>query len=54
METLETEDNEKEETLMISQIVISIQNDMIGILDKAQMKQLSEVLTKHLSPLEPQ
>ena len=53
METLETEDNEKEETLMISQIVISIQNDMIGILDKAQMKQLSEVLTKHLSPLEP-
>ena len=38
---------------MISQIVISIQNDMIGILDKAQMKQLSEVLTKHLSPLEP-
>ena len=53
METLETEDNEKEETLMISQIITSIQNDMIGVLDNAQMKQLSEVLAKHLSPLEP-
>ena len=48
----ETEDNEKEETTMINQVITSIQNDLLGILDVDQMKLLSEVLTKHLLLLE--
>ncbi len=46
-----TEDNEKE-TIMIKQAIANIQNDLIGILDANQMKLLSEVLAKHLLPLE--
>lgn len=46
-----TEDNEKE-TIMINQAIANIQNDLIGILDANQMKLLSEVLAKHLLPLE--
>ena len=37
---------------MINQVIASIQNDLLGILDVDQMKLLSEVLTKHLLPLE--
>lgn len=36
---------------MIDQLIVSIQNDMIGILDTKQMKALSEVLDKYLRPL---
>lgn len=42
-----------EETIMIDQIIVNIQNDLRDILDENQILQLSEVLTKHLSPLEP-
>ena len=52
MGTPETEDNEKEETTMINQVITNIQNDLLGILDENQMKLLSEVLTKHLLPLQ--
>lgn len=38
---------------MIDQVIVNIQNELLGILDKNQMMQLSKVLTKHLSPLEP-
>lgn len=37
---------------MISQVISNIQQDLAGILDENQMKILSEVLSKHLSPLE--
>ena len=47
MRTPETEDNEKEETTMINQVITNIQNDLLGILDENQMKLLSEVLAKH-------
>ena len=52
MGTPETEDNEKEETTMINQVITNIQNDLLGILDENQMKLLSEVLAKHLLPLQ--
>ena len=41
MRTPETEDNEKEETTMINQVITNIQNDLLGILDENQMKLLS-------------
>ena len=37
---------------MINQVITNIQNDLLGILDKGQMKLLSEVLAKHLLPLQ--
>ena len=37
---------------MINQVITNIQNDLLGILDENQMKLLSEVLTKHLLPLQ--
>lgn len=37
---------------MINQVITNIQNDLLGILDKNQMKLLSEVLAKHLLPVE--
>jgi len=37
---------------MIIQVIKKIQNDLFGILDENQMKQLSAVLEKHLLPLE--
>lgn len=52
MGTPETEDNEKEETAMINQIITNIQNDLLGILDENQMKLLSEIPAKHLLPLQ--
>ncbi len=44
--------NEKEETIMISQVITKIQNDLSRILDENQMKCLLEVLQKHLSQFE--
>ena len=37
---------------MINQVITNIQNDLLGILDENQMKLLSEVLAKHLLPLQ--
>ena len=37
---------------MINQVITNIQNDLLGILDENQMKLLSDVLAKHLLPLE--
>ena len=37
---------------MINQVITNIQNDLLGILDENQMNLLSEVLTKHLLPLQ--
>lgn len=37
---------------MINQVITNIQNDLLGILDEDQMKLLSEVLAKHLLPLQ--
>lgn len=37
---------------MISQVIIKIQDELSGVLDENQMKCLSEVLKKHLAPLE--
>ena len=37
---------------MINQVITNIQNDLLGILDEDQMTLLSEVLAKHLLPLE--
>jgi len=37
---------------MIDQIIANIKNDLLGILDENQMNLLSEVLAKHLLPLE--
>ena len=48
----ETEDNEKEETTMINQVITSIRNELHDVLDENQMKLLSEVLEKYLLPLE--
>ena len=36
---------------MINQVITNIQNDLLGILDENQMKQLSDVLSKHLLSL---
>ena len=44
MGTPETEDNKKEETTMINQVITNIKNDLLGILDEDQMKLISEVL----------
>ena len=37
---------------MINQVITNIQNDLLGILDENQMNLLSEVLAKHLLPLQ--
>ena len=37
---------------MISQVITKIQDELSGVLDENQMKCLSEVLKKHLAPLE--
>lgn len=37
---------------MIDHIIANIRNDLLGILDENQMKLLSEVLAKHLLPLQ--
>ena len=37
---------------MIDHIITNIQNDLLGILDENQIKLLSEVLAKHLLPLQ--
>lgn len=36
---------------MIHQLISNIQNDLMGILDENQMKLLSKVLAKHLTPI---
>ena len=38
---------------MINQIISNIKNDLLGTLDEEQLQMLSEVLKKHLQPLEP-
>ena len=43
---------EKEETIMISQVITKIQDELSSILDENQKKCLSEVLQKYLTPLE--
>jgi len=43
---------EKEETIMISQVIATIQDELSEVLDENQMKCLSAVLQKHLSHFE--
>ena len=43
---------EKEETIMISQVITKIQDELSEVLDENQMKCLSAVLQKHLSHFE--
>lgn len=43
---------EKEETIMISQVITKIQDELSEVLDENQMKCLSAVLEKHLSHFE--
>ena len=37
---------------MINQVITTIQNELLDVLDENQMKLLLEVLKKHLLPLE--